>query len=178
MSTSALKVESCSSGPDSRAATRRACVEAAARRAARRIPHLDLDCLRAVLASHVEVNLHRFRGEAPLAHWVNRVLRNKVFDLVRFERSNAANCVELESEGRELVDGRDGPDRRASLQELRDRIDAAHAESREGRILQLLLSGEVSTVTEAAKLLGWNHPTALARVRKHPVVLELLRNAV
>lgn len=178
MSVSALRElnDPCESEP--RSATLRACVEAAARRAARSIPHLDLDCLRAMLAAHVELKLHHFRGEAPLEHWLNRVLRNKVLDLVRFERSSMKDCVAIDDAHEQLADRREGPERGAALQELRARIEAEHAVSREGRILHLLLTGEVSTVTEAAKLLGWNHPTALARMRKHPLVLELLRNAV
>lgn len=156
----------------------RKCVEDAARRAARSIPHFDVHSLQAILAAHVELTMARFRGEAPLEHWLNRVLRNKVIDLVKFERGSPHETPALDAEDLDLVDPRSGPEREATLGELRALIEDEYGETREGRILLLLLSGEVTTVTQAAKLLGWNHPTALARVRRHPVVLGLRRGAV
>jgi hypothetical protein len=154
--------------------TVRRCVDAASRGAARKIPHLDFDCLRAILAAHVQVNLGRFRGEAPLEHWLNRVLRNKVIDLVKFERPVGRDEPPvLDAAEMDPVDPRRGPVREASLSELRARVEEEYGETREGRLLLLLLTGEASTVTQAARILGWNHPTALARLRRHPLVQEL-----
>lgn len=155
------------------------CVVEAARRAARSIPHLDFDCLCAILAAHVQVTLDRFRGEAPLEHWVKRVLRNKVVDLVKFEQASAQReCASLETGELEPADPRRSPQREASLSELRALLEEEYGGTREGRILLLLLTGEASTVTQAARDLGWNHPTALAHIRRHPVVLGLLREAL
>ena len=159
--------------------TVRRCVDGAAHRAARRIPHLDFDCLRAILAAHVEVNLCRFRGEAPLEHWLNRVLRNKVVDLVKFEcPSGKDEPAALDAIESDPIDPKRGPVREASLSELRARIEQDYGDTREGRLLLLLLSGEASTVTQAARTLGWNHPTALSRLRKHPLVQDLQRQAL
>ena len=157
----------------------RRCVDEAARRAARSIPHLDFDCLRAILSAHAQVTLERFRGEAPLEHWLNRVLRNKVVDLVKFEQASPRTTpAAFDADELEPADPRRGPQREASLSELRTMLESQYGATREGRILLLLLTGEASTVTQAARELGWNHPTALARIRRHPVVLGLLREAL
>lgn len=152
------------------------CVVQAAGRAARRIPHLDQDCLEAILQAHVEMRLDKFRGEAPLEHWVNRVLRNKVSDLVRFETSTRRDdSRSLASADEEIADESAGPLRQSARSELVGRIEREFGDTREGRILLMILSGEAASITQAAALVDWNHPTALAHVRAHPVVLDLLR---
>lgn len=152
------------------------CVEQASGRAARRIPHLDRDCLRAILHAHVETRMANFRGEAPLEHWVNRVLRNKVSDLVRFETATQRDGSRpLAAADEEIADAGLGPVRECAEDELVRRLEAEYGETREGRILLMILSGEAASITQAAALLNWNHPTALARVREHPVVRDLVR---
>lgn len=152
------------------------CIEQAVGRAARRIPHLDRDCLRAILQAHVETRLDQFRGDAPLEHWVNRVLRNKVSDLVRFENGARRDDARSLSENDEAIpDPACGPERECARDELVGRIEQDYGDTREGRILLMILSGEAASITEAAQRIEWNHPTALAHVREHPVVRDLLR---
>lgn len=176
MSVRALDPDECVVRQETQGQIIERCTELAAGRAARRIPHFDQDCLSAILRAHVEARLGSFRGEAPLEHWVNRVLRNKVSDLVRFEcgvQRDDSRPLATADEG--IADPAEGPDRQCARDELVRRLEAEFGETREGRILLMILSGEAASITQAAALVNWNHPTALAHVREHPVVRDLLR---